>query len=657
MELSRDFYVGVVEDNKDPNRKGRIKIRTQTLYHNMTVSDIPYAYPFAGLAGKEFQVPAVGKLVNVLFLSDDLYSPYYIYSENYNINLQNKLNSLSDDEYANFSALLFDERTNIFATSDELTIDHLYNKITINNNSINLELKDNTQILNLGSKNSDQEAVLGTNFFEWMDRFINELKGPSMVDGLGAPIMKTNIDILCKEYSLLRKNFLSKNVRLNDNDNVDKLQRDPTTVFQKNDIDLVLPPEENPEYEKGLQDAINAQNDAACKQGKGAAPTSVVKIDTDMQLPLLGVRISCRFGLRHNPTNPSEIQGHSAIDIAAPTGTQIKSPEDGTVISSGFDSVYGGGNFIRIKHTNNFTTGYAHLNTILVKTSQNVKRGDIIGLVGNTGGHTTGPHLHFTVTTPDNVKVDPELYFTWPVRPNDAKSTNDQLSKNYQGQDYKDKTVINNCDGETDSQNDSNEDGSPLSGDFNNPNFVDVTKKVIEKLEGGYFHPDMLLDGRIKDKRYKGSGETMFGIDRRTGGKINSSPAGKKFWKLIDNADARNKWSWNYFGGSLKNTLTPLVAEMMKPQYDNYVNKYLTKKAADIVNNDNKLLFNFIYATWNGPGWFQKFAKPINDAVQSGIVDVKKLRRIALDSRKNDNNSLIAQGGNKIENIFNSNFA
>ena len=98
MELSRDFYVGVVEDNKDPNRKGRIKIRVQTLYHNMPVSDIPYAYPFAGLSGKEFQVPALGKLVNVLFLSDDLYSPYYIYSENYNINLQNKLNSLSDDQ-------------------------------------------------------------------------------------------------------------------------------------------------------------------------------------------------------------------------------------------------------------------------------------------------------------------------------------------------------------------------------------------------------------------------------------------------------------------------------------------------------------------------------------------------------------------------------
>jgi hypothetical protein len=146
MELIRDFYVGIVEDNKDPNRKGRIKVRVQTLYHNIPVEDIPYAYPFAGLAGKEFQVPAIGKLVNILFLSDDLYSPYYIYSENYNENLQRKLKDLSDEEYVDFTAMLFDESTQIFVKGKEFTMDHLLNKITINNTSINLELKDNQQI-------------------------------------------------------------------------------------------------------------------------------------------------------------------------------------------------------------------------------------------------------------------------------------------------------------------------------------------------------------------------------------------------------------------------------------------------------------------------------------------------------------------------------
>ena len=161
MELINDFYIGVVEDNIDPNRKGRIKVRIQTLYHDIPVEDIPYAYPFAGIAGKEFQVPAIGKLVNILFLSNDLYSPYYIYSENYNANLQNKLKNLNNEDYTNFSALLFDESSQIYVEKDELTIDQLLNKITINKNSINLELKDKSQGIFLGAKSANQDAEIG----------------------------------------------------------------------------------------------------------------------------------------------------------------------------------------------------------------------------------------------------------------------------------------------------------------------------------------------------------------------------------------------------------------------------------------------------------------------------------------------------------------
>lgn len=665
MELRRDFYVGTVEDNKDPNRKGRIKVRVQTLYHNIAIEDMPYAYPFAGLAGKEFQVPAIGKLVNILFLSDDLYSPYYIYSENYNTNLQSKLKDLSEEEYVNFVALLFDERTNIFADSGELTIDHLYNKITINNTSINHELKDNNQMLNLGSKDSEQEAVLGTRFFDWMDRFVKELLNPfSLVGNMGAPVLKPKLQALCQEYQATqakKKNFLSDNVRIVDNGSVKKLERTPSTVFRKDDVDLILSmldekdqcqdyKEQESKEKEILQKAVKAQNKKACKQGKSAKPTDYVNPGSDMSLPLVGNRISSRFGLRQNPTDPSKPQGHSGTDIAAPIGTPVYSPEDGKVISAGWDDAYGGGNVIRIKHINDFTTGYAHLSKILVEKRQNVKKGDIIGLVGNTGGHTTGSHLHFTVTTPESVRVDPELYFKWP-------DSNTQLAENkeYKGQEYKENS--NDCSSSGDaiapeSQQDPDIESSPLATEFSDESFSKVTEKVINKLEGGYYHPDMMEDGRLKkDKRYKTSGETMFGIDRKNFAK-KSSPAFKEFWKIIDDANARENWKWNYRGGKDEARLTQLAAEMIKPLYDDYTNKYLSDQALEIVNGDEKLMFNFTYATWNGEGWFQRFAQKINDAVNQGITDVKTLRKIALDARKNSGNSLIAQSGNAIENFI-----
>ena len=286
MELARDFYVGIVEDNKDPNRKGRIKVRVQTLYHNIPVEDIPYAYPWGGIAGKEFQVPAIGKLVNVLFLSDDLYSPYYIYSENYNVNLQNKLKSLSDEEYVDFTSLLFDESTQIFVKGKEFTIDQLLNKVTINNTSINVELKDNNQILNLGSRGADQEAVLGTRFFEWMDKFIAELSSPfSLIGNLGAPVLKVKLNKLCKEYKLLRPDFVSNNVKIVDNGKVKILSRTPDVVNNKNDVNLVMPPEEQPVLQKALNDSIKTQNDKACETLKNSEPSTNIPLNDSAKDP------------------------------------------------------------------------------------------------------------------------------------------------------------------------------------------------------------------------------------------------------------------------------------------------------------------------------------------------------------------------------------
>jgi len=190
---------------------------------------------------------------------------------------------------------------------------------------------------------------------------------------------------------------------------------------------------------------------------------------------------------------------------------------------------------------------------------------------------------------------------------------------------------------------------------INFDNFKYVTSIVIDKLEGGYYHPNMLKDGRVKDKRYANSGETMFGIDRKAGGTINVTPIGKKFWALIDGANAKNNWDWGYRGGSLKTQLMDYVSQMMYDVYKYNANRYLSPKSQEIINSDNRLLFNFIYASWNGSGWFRKFATDFNKKVASGETNTDNLTKFVIYLRTKEGltsgsapNSLIKQGGQKI---------
>lgn len=192
--------------------------------------------------------------------------------------------------------------------------------------------------------------------------------------------------------------------------------------------------------------------------------------------------------------------------------------------------------------------------------------------------------------------------------------------------------------------------------------FSKIVTLVIDQLEGGYYHPDMMQDGRLKyNSLLASSGETMFGIDRKNGGSINTSSAGQKFWGIIDSAGARKNWKYNFMGGQYAPQLKILVGEMLLPRYNSYAQKYLSTEALDIVNSDEKLIFHFAYAVWNGPGWFQKFANDINAAVKSGIKSPEKLEQVALDSRLKEGlkegsapNKLIQQTGQKIETIFES---
>ena len=94
---------------------------------------------------------------------------------------------------------------------------------------------------------------------------------------------------------------------------------------------------------------------------------------------------------------------HFGVDMAAPTGTPIHAPADGTVSLSAEHYLNGG--FTLIDHGQGVSTSYLHQSKRLVKDGDAVKRGQLIGLIGQTG-RATGPHLHWAMNWFE-VKLDP----------------------------------------------------------------------------------------------------------------------------------------------------------------------------------------------------------------------------------------------------------
>jgi murein DD-endopeptidase MepM/ murein hydrolase activator NlpD len=109
--------------------------------------------------------------------------------------------------------------------------------------------------------------------------------------------------------------------------------------------------------------------------------------------PLRGGFLSSRFGPRMDPFL-GEVVFHPGLDYRARTGNPVVSTADGVVSMAKRNGGYG--LMIEVSHENGFSTRYAHLSKILVTRGQRVKRGEIIGMVGNTG-HSTGSHLHYEV--------------------------------------------------------------------------------------------------------------------------------------------------------------------------------------------------------------------------------------------------------------------
>jgi murein DD-endopeptidase MepM/ murein hydrolase activator NlpD len=122
--------------------------------------------------------------------------------------------------------------------------------------------------------------------------------------------------------------------------------------------------------------------------------------------PLVDGRITSDFGMRLHPIL-KRYRKHPGIDFSAKSGAPIYATADGLVKLAKFNGGYG--NCVIIDHLYGFETRYGHMQKILVRRGQRIKRGDKIGLVGKTGV-ATAPHLHFEVHYKGK-EVNPEHYF------------------------------------------------------------------------------------------------------------------------------------------------------------------------------------------------------------------------------------------------------
>lgn len=124
--------------------------------------------------------------------------------------------------------------------------------------------------------------------------------------------------------------------------------------------------------------------------------------------PLKGNHVvTSGFGLRMHPTKKVK-KHHLGVDFKTKTGTPILATSDG-IIEKVLSSKGGYGKHIIIKHDDEYQTLYAHLSAFKVKKGDAVKKGDVIGLTGNTG-KSAKPHLHYEVRK-NGKAVNPEEYF------------------------------------------------------------------------------------------------------------------------------------------------------------------------------------------------------------------------------------------------------
>ncbi len=131
------------------------------------------------------------------------------------------------------------------------------------------------------------------------------------------------------------------------------------------------------------------------------------EVSNTMPWPVSGF-VTSEFGGRADPFTNAPAT-HQGLDIAANSGTDVLSVMAGVVEEVGYEEG-GYGNFVKIRHSEEFYTLYAHCSKITVNEGQSVKAEECVAKVGSTG-RSTGPHLHFEIIV-GGARLDPQWFLS-----------------------------------------------------------------------------------------------------------------------------------------------------------------------------------------------------------------------------------------------------
>jgi murein DD-endopeptidase MepM/ murein hydrolase activator NlpD len=254
------------------------------------------------------------------------------------------------------------------------------------------------QVLNINpdmiiEKNSTTEKKLESNKNDYSDYIYNVKKG----DSLWSIAIKYGVYVSTLQYM---NELSSSGLRIGQKLNVTDINERPFKVLENTDYNE-LSKYFNTEIQEFI--ALNDVKNPSEKIKKGTlvrvpnnnpyfvSNTKVKKFGTSMaKWPVTG-NIASPYGWRKHPVYGKKIF-HNGIDIENKKGTPVQAVTDGKVIFAAYKG--NSGRLVIIQHSNGYQTIYAHLDNIKIKKGNYVKKGDIIGTVGNTGV-STGPHLHF----------------------------------------------------------------------------------------------------------------------------------------------------------------------------------------------------------------------------------------------------------------------